>query len=255
MKIPPYWICERRQRDGKTLRRYASSDTSPEDARRRLREAPAIVSSADEYHTPIYEQILAVSDAQNIVTRNHYGCAVLNTTTVCFADVDTVPNPPGNILRSFIGRGLSDEERLLRRIRSLCAADSTLGIRVYRTAHGWRLVLAGQGISLLSPRMTELFARLHVDPRYARLCRLQRCWRARVSPKPFYRGLKRFPLPLHSDWDADTAAADWVRAYESATTGLAVCRLIAEAGAPIADPIVNWHDQVTLALQSDLELG
>ena len=255
MKIPPYWICERHQRDGKSLRRYAASDTSLDDARRRLNDAPTMVASADEYHAPIYEQILAVSDAQNIVTRNHYGCAVLNTTTVCFADVDTVPDSLGNILRSLIGCGLSHEERLLQRIHSLCSADSSLGIRVYRTAHGWRLILAGQGISLLSPRMTELFTCLHVDPRYARLCRLQRCWRARISPKPFYRGLKRFPLPLHSDWETDAAAVDWLRAYESATSGLAVCHLIAEAGVPIVDPVVNWHDQVTLALKSDLKLG
>ena len=256
MNIPPYWICERHVRDGKTRRRYAASATSLEDARQALATAaPPIIMSEDEYHTPVYEQILSAADEHNIVTRNHYGCEVLNTTTVCFADVDTVPNPLMNALRSLFGRGLTAEERLLQRVRELCAADAGLGVRVYRTAHGWRLVLAGQGISLLSPRMEELFRLLPVDPRYARMCRLQRCWRARVSPKPFYRGLKRFPLPLHSDWQADPAAAEWVRAYQAATADLAVCRLIATLGTPIDDPIVNWHDETTSALRSDLELG
>ena len=255
MRIPPYWICERRLVHGKYVRKYYISDISLEDARLSRTPAARHVESKESYHTPIYEPVLAVSDAGNVVTRNHYGCRVLNTTTVCFADVDAVPNTASNLIRTLFGRGLSPEERLLATIHRLTAQDSTLGVRVYRTVHGWRLVLAGQGISLQSPRMQQLFQFLNVDARYARLCRLQRCWRARISPKPFYRGLKRFPLPLHSDWESDPAAASWIQHYETATSGLAVCRLIAEIGIPINDPIVNWHDETTSALISNLKLG
>ena len=255
MRIPPYWICERRVVRGKYVRKYYISDVSLEDARLSRTPAAQLVESADSYHTPIYEPVLAVSDDCNVVTRNHYGCRVLNTTSVCFADVDTVPNTVGNRIRAIFGKGLTPEERLLATIRSLTGQDSTLGVRVYRTVHGWRLVLAGQGISLQSPRMQQLFRLLNVDACYARLCRLQRCWRARISPKPFFRGLKRFPFPLHSDWESDSAAVAWVQNYETATAGLAVCRLIAEIGAPINDPIVNWHDEATSAMNHNLKLG
>lgn len=255
MRIPPYWICERRLVHGKYVRKYYISDISLEDARLSRTPAARHEESEESYQAPIYEPVLAVSDAGNVVTRNHYGSRVLNTTTVCFADVDAVPNTAANLIRTLFGRGLSPEERLLATIRSLTSQDSTLGVRVYRTVHGWRLVLAGQGISLQSPRMQQLFQLLNVDARYARLCRLQSCWRARISPKPFYRGLKRFPLPLHSDWESDPAAASWIQNYETATSGLAVCRLIAEIGIPINDPIVNWHDEVTSALIPNLKLG
>lgn len=255
MRIPPYWICERRRVNDRYVRRYYVSDSSLDDARQKRTPAVLQVESADSYHTPIYEPVLEMADAQNIVTRNHYGCRVLNTTSVCFADVDSVPDSLLNCLKRLFGAGTTAEQRLLENIRQACASDSSLGVRVYRTAHGWRLVLVGQGISLLSPRMHELFTRFHVDPNYARMCRLQRCWRARISPKPFYRGLKRFPLPLHSDWEFEPAAASWIAAYESSTSGLAVCRLIAEIGLQINDPIVNWHDQATSALISHQNLG
>ena len=74
MRIPPYWICERRLVHGKYVRKYYISDISLEDASLSRTPAARHVESKESYHTPIYEPVLAVSDAGNVVTRNHYGC-------------------------------------------------------------------------------------------------------------------------------------------------------------------------------------
>ena len=69
MRIPPYWICERRLVHGKYVRKYYISDISLEDASLSRTPATRHVESKESYHTPIYEPVLAVSDAGNVVTR------------------------------------------------------------------------------------------------------------------------------------------------------------------------------------------
>ena len=46
-----------------------------------------------------------------------------------------------------------------------------------------------------------------------------------------------------------------MEAYEKATAGVAVCRLLETFGPALHDPMVELHDAATLALIPDLELG
>lgn len=272
MNIPTYWIRERRMIEGRRIRLRGISADSQQDARERMEArarlwqqlltAPAgsvpveafraelrrLDGEASPYSSAILEPIEQQPDADNIITRNRYGSLVLNSISLCFVDVDRFRC---GFWASLFGGKIREEQALLEAVRRECAADCTLSARVYRTAHGWRVMLRGEGLSIGSAREAELFSALQADPLYAELCRKQLCWRARLSPKPFYRGLKRYPLAQSSAHRPE----EWIAAYEKATAGLAVCRLLDSFGPPLHDAIVELHDTFTLARKCDLELA
>ncbi len=274
MKIPPFWVKERREIAGRTFRLHGLSYESQEEARRRLDEKAVLWQSMlaaplgadlqmvselrqelrrlDECNLPysaaILEPIEQLLDEENIITRNRYGCLVLNSERVCFADVDRFSR---GIWASLFGSREKDEQKLIKAIGKLCRESASLSARLYRTAHGWRVMLKEPSLTLLSAREAYLFKALHADSLYVKLCATQCCWRARLSPKPFHRGLKRFPSML----DSQQRAAEWVAAYERAVAGLGVCRLVETFGPVMDDPVVALHDEATRALTPELELA
>lgn len=277
MKIPAFWIRERREIGGAAVRLRGVSQVSMEEARARLEERARLWAEwrsfsggrseeqvgefrkklrqlddlGGEYSSCILEPVEQRIDGDNIITRNRYGSLVLNSASVCFADVDAFPpRGIGSFFSMLLGKGA--EARLLAAVDRLVRDGEKGGARVYRTAHGWRVVL--RGAPLASARQRRIFKALNVDPLYAKLCDKQGCWRARLSPKPFHLGLHRFPR-LDDSASCASLVADWVKDYESKTSGLGVCRLIGESGGFISDPVVELHDRMTRAREEGLELA
>lgn len=279
MRIPSYWLRETREMpQGGVMKLHAVSDVSMDDARRRLEERAALrlsfaaghksvaelraglraldghEESVEDYTADICEPIVQKVDANNIVTRNRCGALVLNTADLCFADVDHVSGGFFNTLARLFGGGKSEEAILIERVRALCAADDSLGVRLYRTAAGFRLVLAGQGIALGSLRLESLFRTLEVDPLYSKLCGKQGCFRARLTPKPSRIGHKGAPRYADSESVAAALAA-WVPSYEAACAPYAVCRLVECFGRSVSHPSLTLHDEMTGALYPDNRLA
>lgn len=272
MNIPPFWVRERRNIGSLRIRLRGLSAVSQEEAEARLAERarlwesylsqPASIADVDQfraelrrlddvsspYSAAILEPVEQQVSAADIITRNRYGSLVLNSVSHCFLDVDCFP---GGFWASLFGGKDKEEQRLIRAIQRLCEHDSTLSARLYRTAHGWRVMVRAEGLSLGSEKESALFKALHVDTLYARLCRRQMCWRARLSPKPFYRGLKRYPSLLSSQERAD----EWIAEYERRVAGLAVCRLVDVFGPAWMDDIIELHDSATGARRADVELA
>jgi hypothetical protein len=282
MKIPPYWITEkRRASDGSMWKLRGISYRSMEEARERLEERARLradfasrrrVSEAEvdahcaslraldelqeeDYSVLLLEPVLETLDGSNVITRNRYGVQVLNSTSLCFVDVDTFPLSLGDTLRGLFGRKVTPEEKLLQRLRELCMADPSLGARLYRTHHGWRVMLVGDDIAPDSPRMQELFKALHADALYESLCARQQCWRARLTPKPYRVGITCFPRPQDSESIHTGQVQTWLQKYEALCQGKAVCRLVDCLGRPIQSPMVELHDSLTLATKQDLPLA
>lgn len=278
MKIPTYWIKEKREIADRTIKLYGASFESMFQAeavlsrKRRLWEDylscrnhsdAAMIRHAlalrelssfpgdSEYTASMLEPVLQQPCEGNIVTRNRYGAEVLNSVTHCFVDVDSFKD---SWFKRLLGLSKSPENLLLEKVAALCAADAELSARVYRTAHGWRVLLRGQGISPSSERMAYLFRELQADPLYVNLCLKQQCWRARLSPKPFRLGLPRFPFLTDSE-QAVAQMADWVAEYEEKVSSFGVCRLLDSFGPAIEDSIVELHDSSTRALVPDLRLS
>ncbi len=101
------------------------------------------------------------------------------------------------------------------------------------------------------PEVKESFECIRADPTYDRMCRLQRCFRARLTPKPWRVGISEHIRPRHGvAWPVDlkyvSVRMAWVEHYERACSGYAVCNLIEEIGSHVAHPaalgISQLHD-------------
>ena len=65
-----------------------------------------------------------------------------------------------------------------------------LGVRVYRTAAGLRVMVTGAASPPSSDRARALLTELGSDPLYVELCATHDSYRARLTPKPFRVGAR-----------------------------------------------------------------
>ncbi len=128
-------------------------------------------------------------------------------------------------------------------------------LELYRTPRGLRGLAVHAPFDPRGPEAAALFDEIGGDPVYGRMCRAQRCFRARVSPKPWRAGV-RAPLrprpgvwPVRPERLAERTA--WVEAYERAVEGFAACRHLATLGDGRRDPRVDavreLHDRLSRA--------
>ena len=192
-----------------------------------------------------------------VVTRNTMGCEVLNTADIMCIDIDTPEGKPPTI--GFFARLLgktppppppSVEEETLKKVEHMVTRDSSCGIRVYRTAAGLRLLLTHSRVTPEAPDTLDAMRAFSADPRYMNLCKLQECFRARLTPKPWRCGSPNCEVryPYEHD-DAEEAMEFWVACYNQAAERYATCALIGQYGSQSMDAdiqrVVDYHDQRT----------
>lgn len=287
MKVAKFWVRERgfgEKPDGSgyQLVSWGGSDASVEQARDsaidKLRRWQAALRSGEklsEYsyadRDQIREELIAEhhdKDGQLIaaITRNRYGALVLNAANVFFADVDLPmkvvhyrePGWIGRLIGRLSGAKPSDLTRqaVHKQARDALRAKfvqfqrdhSTLCVRVYETAAGFRLVVTNQLFQPDSDQTTSYLTELGSDPLYMRLCQNQSCFRARLSPKPWRCQLPRPPGQHPREKEATKASfAQWLTAYQSASEQYEVCRQVDSLGGvanhPVISQVLALHDE------------
>ena len=121
-----------------------------------------------------------------------------------------------------------------------------LGVRIYRTAAGLRVLVTGADARPSSERARALLTELGSDPLYVELCGTHDSYRARLTPKPFRVGARASSVSWPFAYDSACAAhEEWVSEYDGRASGHAVCRLVSVCG-PEAGPdeqrLVALHD-------------
>jgi len=157
--------------------------------------------------------------------------------------------------RARVGLAGGHEARTRRGIAEFIARNPTWGVRTYRTPAGMRLLATHAAFSPADPRVGECFDALGVDAIYARMCRLQHCFRARLTPKPWRVGMGRHIKPRYAVWDASHAELNerrkWIDDYLYAARGHAACRFVEAVGNPTIHPqvarVVELHDALCRA--------
>jgi hypothetical protein len=201
------------------------------------------------------------ADGYAVITRNAYGCQVLNTERAMFVDID-LPEPAkpaggasGWLKRLFGGRPDGPppdppETEALAKVERLARNDHHVGVRVYRTRAGLRLMMTHAPMDPKAQASLDLMASLEADPLYINLCRVQECFRARLTPKPWRCGYTacREPYPWRND-AAQRRFAKWEAGYLKASEKYATCILLKELGNRTVHrdlaPIVRIHDELT----------
>jgi hypothetical protein len=212
---------------------------------------------------PFREQVLRelknpAGELVGVVTRNSYGCLVLNTSHVMFIDVD-LPEPRrgGGFFSRLFGKPQPvpagrPEDAVLVKAESWSRNHREWGWRIYRTRAGLRLLATH---ALFEPDVAAtdgVFDALGADPLYRQLCITQKCFRARLTPKPWrcglYRKAERWPW---LDAKAEARFHKWLAVYESKSSPYATCATIRKPGSADIHPDVQLvlavHDEATRA--------
>jgi hypothetical protein len=195
----------------------------------------------------ILEQFTHDGATVAVITRNAYGAMVLNTAQTFFADID-LPQPKASVFgRLFGGQKKDPSQAIVEKIQSVAASDRSLGFRLYRTAGGFRCLGRSTTMAPESPDCLALLKALGSDDLYVRLCQSQRCFRARLTPKPWRIGCDKPPdrFPFRSAESAQ-AYRQWVADYDRRRAAYTVCAVVGDVGNPQTDaavePVMQLHD-------------
>ena len=209
------------------------------------------------FREPVLHEIKnEAGETAAVITRNSYGCLVLNTARVMFVDVD-LPEPkrPGLLGRLFGGKPAAPAqtaEGAMAKVEEWVRHHSDWGWRIYRTRAGLRL-LATHALFEPEAAVSEgVFDALGADPLYRQLCKTQKCFRARLTPKPWRCGVRRkperWPFP---DARAEKSFQKWDAQYQSYSFNWATCEFLKAIGNgevhPGVQAILKTHDEMTKA--------
>jgi hypothetical protein len=220
------------------------------------------LNNRDQYYEnrPFREPILhdaSTGQVSALITRNSFGCEVLNTAHALFADIDFV-EPDVGLLDSLFGGARKKiaaahvewETQTLAKLRDLHRSSSAWGFRVYRTAGGLRLLVTSTLVDANSTEALDFLKSVGSDPLYLRLCQYQKSFRARLTPKPWRCGLKQ--LSVHFPWaekSEQVALDNWLKSYQPKCTSFAVCEFLQTVGGSVPAPelksIISLHDERT----------
>ena len=263
MKLCKYWdVAETAAPDaaGKTmrLRKWGGSNTSAEDAKRTAKQAlddlVRRVASAsfkrDDYSysmRDVPEELVQEINATAGVTRNGKGCLVLNTADAVFADIDI--SGPGFFAKLFGATREKEEQKYIAKLKAFLVRYPDAGVRIYRTKAGLRYLFT-HAPHPVSDETIGWLRELGSDKLYVQLCRNQKCYRARLTPKPFRIGCGRitghypFATPALQD-----GFRRWLEMYDRNSQSYAVCAFLSAEGNsrvhPDIAPLVKIHDAAT----------
>ncbi len=235
---------------------------------------------------PLREEVLrefpgatdAAPDAA--LTRNSYGALVLNAARLFFIDVDVPrpqraasPSPVWALLDRLLGRPAAEAlpaplrpvlegilgpasagapadpaDAALERLRRWIAGHPDWRVRVYRTNSGLRYAVTHAPFGPADGEALAAMSALGADPQYVRLCRAQKSFRARLTPKPWRVGMENPPARFpYEGVEEERAMREWETRYARASEGFATCALLEELGSgaehPDAGPLLRLHDE------------
>ncbi len=189
------------------------------------------------------------------ITRNGYGSLILNTKELMFIDIDIPYERPKSkiwvaLCRLFghtvIGREAHIESRLIHLVQNQLQYTT----RLYRTCAGYRCVILNKPIDPTSQESADLFDLFQADPLYIRLCKNQKCYRARLTPKPWR--LKFRTPPNRYPWGNEPQKQRyrrWEKEYAAESKSFATCQFLEQSGKKKVNlelqALIELHDKIT----------
>lgn len=272
MKFYKYWTLSKATgRVGNTqipLRCWGYSNESLEDALRvgeaRAQAASELFEKGDHpehtyyggdhpFKEAIVEEVTVDDTVLAVLSRNRYGCVILNVPDIFIADLDiTKSGGIGAFIARLFGRHVpSFEDKLLDRLDAVCTENPTLGFRLYRTMKGYRAFMTNGLLATDDARSQELLEALGSDKLYMTLCKRQSCYRARLTPKPWRCGARQprdtFPYMTPAK---EASHRRWKQDYTEHIKDYATCSLIGQFGSetthPKVEQMIALHDRYTL---------
>jgi hypothetical protein len=149
-----------------------------------------------------------------------------------------------------------------RRIDRFLRLHRNWTVRIYRTPAGLRLLVMHRTFTPDDPEFAQAVKSLRVDRVYAQMCFRQKCFRARLDPKPWRIGLSQLSRPWRGAWPLTPERAPlrqkWLVSYDRAAAAYAACTFLTSVGSGTVDPkaesVMRLHDTLSRA-HSGLEIA
>lgn len=215
---------------------------------------------------PLREEIIqeisgSSGEVEAVITRNSYGSLVLNTANVLFIDIDLADEPKrGGFLSGLMGKTKPDPiaervERIKQQLRSTGGS-----FRIYRTAAGLRVLGTDPLYQPADPAAEKLMNSVGADLSFVQLCRVQKSFRARLTPKPWRCGLNTPPGSYpREDGQLRHRFEEWIASYDARCSSHATCRLLDQVGfgrvQDQAARVLEIHDANTRVAKDSLPLA
>ena len=143
------------------------------------------------------------------------------------------------------------ERQALARIESFLRQKPQWRVRLYRTPAGLRVLALHRRFDPAEPEVGEFFNAVRADRIYVRMCLNQRCFRARLSPKPWRIGMGSHIKPRPGIWpvkpERQAERNQWNAKYEAAAQAYAACALVGDLGSGAidagAEAVRELHDR------------
>lgn len=150
-----------------------------------------------------------------------------------------------------------------QQIEQFIASQQGWGLRLYRTPAGFRLIATHRVCSPDDPEVAMFFKMIGVDPLYQLMCHNQKCFRARLTAKPWRIGISDHLRPRPGVWPINPEKmhlrTQWLENYDKKAAGFAACRFIQNIGDgpthPALAEVISLHDSLSRALEIDLEIA
>lgn len=147
----------------------------------------------------------------------------------------------------------------LARVEAFVRRHPHWHVRAYRTPAGLRAMAVHAPLDPNGPDAQAFFKALGADPLYVRMCERQRCFRARLTAKPWRAGLGDHLKPRPGTWpvapERQAEREAWVARYEVVAAGFSACHFLGAFGDtqalhPTAAVALALHDAESRATQS-----
>lgn len=218
---------------------------------------------------PLREEVIKSLDLPElaeavVISRNGYGALILNSPQVAFLDVDrkeslsaldSIKNLMADLFKEQKTKYVLSREEIQSNCLQLCELNRALGLRLYETAAGFRVMVTQDLCRPEGELIRDLSRVLKVDPLYRRLSLRHRSFRARLTPKPWRCGhyTPKNKWPWSNEW-AHKQFEQWQKSYAEKSESFATCRFLEQFGNAIMHPavheVVKLHDSSTKAFST-----
>lgn len=281
MHFPKYWHREFVKENGLEASGYGWSDRSIEEAKENAIEKVRVIfrrlrskETLERYGYPrgvMREEVIERFDSEQgeeaVISRNRYGALVLNASKTMFVDIDDEQEksqkpqvgffePILSILRLFKGGPGPEEGRVPQEAMEKRKGEIDgllkgweLKAAMYRTKAGVRLLILNRMFDPADDDTRRLLEMLKSDPLYIQLTGNQKCFRARLTPKPWRIGHVNPPAcyPMRNPQEK-RLFEEWLDQYIQLSKGYGICGFLGNVGVesedhPQAAFIRELHDQ------------
>lgn len=147
-------------------------------------------------------------------------------------------------------------ERFVSETLAAFAKTQDMSFRLYATPNGFRVIATNRHYLPNDEMAERCFEALFVDKRYAHLCKIQRCFRSRVTAKPWRMAEKLGVLPTKQFWVDDRYSWQnqliglrqaWLKEYHANARQYRACRFVASFGTQQDDGVMAFvalHDRL-----------